>query len=271
MDKTFFSTIAGAFVALLGVLLTLRANQKTFETNLREEREKVARDREYSAKHKAFLTASEAVTRFILLYISLPDRELPKNGTTSEEVSAMSVSLNALHFFCGIDTIRQTTALSQTLSRSFSEAMKLKLSAMFLDEDLKGIDIRISGLEKSNELLQQEILAMLGADPPSRLLISHRQQVATNYQVIADFHAKKGELFKQKYAATEKCRDAIMSNLPKVYEGLKEVLLMARQELGFPIEASEYSTIISESAASSQASVNSLLQEVRAQVLERIS
>jgi len=270
MDKTFYSTIAGAFIALLGVLVTLRANHKTFEANLREEREKVARDREYSAKHKAFLAASEAVSRFVLLYIALPDRDLPKNGAPIEEVTAIDSVINALHFFCGVEAIRRTTALSQTLSTSFSEAIKLKLPAMFLDEDIKGLDIRITGLEKSNEVLQQEILVMLGADPANRLLVSHRQQVAENYEKISAFHAQKGELFKQKFAATEKCRDATMKNLPRVYEGLREVLLIARQELGFPIDAEEYSKLIAEATAAAQTSVKSLLQEVREQVLLKI-
>lgn len=65
----------------------------------------------------------------------------------------------------------------------------MKLPAMFLDEDLKGLDIRITALERSNELLQQEILVMLGADPSNRLLVPHRQLVAENYEKISAFHA----------------------------------------------------------------------------------
>lgn len=269
MNEAFFSTIAGAFVALLGVLLTLRANQKIFETNLREEREKIARDREYTAKHKAFLAASEAVTRFAIFFSSIPDRDLPQNGSTPDEITEISVSLNALHFFCGIDTIRCTASLNQTLGEAYSEAIRLKLPSIFLVEELKNLDIKISGLEKLNKQIQKEILAVLNSDPSNSLLLSYNQQAAANHEMLANSYAKRSELIKEKYAANEKCRDAVIKNLPLVYEGVKGLLLMARQELDFQIEAGEYSAIISEATNVAQVSTKSFLNEVRAQVLER--
>lgn len=271
MNQAFFSTIAGAFVALLGVLLTLRANQKTFETNLREERDKIARDREYTAKHKAFLAASEAITRFAIFFSSIPDRDLPKNGITPDEITEISVSLNALHFFCGIETIRCTASLNQTLGEAYSEAIKSKLPAIFLDEELKNLDIKISGLEKLTKQIQKEILAILNSDPSNPLLFSYNQQAAANHELLANSYGEKSELIKVKYAAIEKCRDAVIKDLPLVYEGVKELLLMARQELDFQIEAGEYSKIISEATIVAQASTKSFLNEVRAQVHEKYS
>lgn len=270
MDKTFLSTIAGGLLSLVGVLIVLRQNQATFERNLKEEREKIVQEREYSAKHKAFLAASEAVTHFILYYVSLPEKELPKDGSIAQEVSAMSVSLSALHFFCGVETIRRTTALSQAMSVAFSEAMKSKLPVFFLDEEIKGVGIRIVGLEKINDQLREEIIAILRSDPSSQLLISHRQQIADNSEAISRLCSTKCELIKKKYEAAEKCRNVVMSGLPAVQEGLREVLLMARNELGFPIDADEYRSLISEATAKAQTSFSDLLHSVREEVLEKI-
>jgi hypothetical protein len=99
MNGTVLATITGALGAFLGVLLTLRANQRNFETNLREEREKAREEREFLAKHKALLSAAESVTRFLNYYMTLSDRELPKDGTIPDEVSEMAVTLNRLHFY----------------------------------------------------------------------------------------------------------------------------------------------------------------------------
>ena len=81
----FFTTIAGALVALLGVLLTLRWNQKAHEENLREEREKKREEREFTAKQESLLYAAESVTRFLTYYVTIPDRELAQDGSVANE------------------------------------------------------------------------------------------------------------------------------------------------------------------------------------------
>ena len=270
MNDTFFATIAGAFVALLGVLLTLRANQRNFETNLREEREKVREEREFLAKHNALLSAAESVTRFLNYYMTLSDRELPKDGTIPDEVSEMAVTLNRLHFYCGMDTIKRSIAMSQILSRSYTQALKAKMPSMFIAEDIKVIDLQIATMEKMNSQLQQEIVALLSTDYSSPLLISHRQQLATNFKSIAELHAKKTDLIKAKYHATEACRDVIVKDLKEVYEALCNILLMARRELAFPIDEREYTTMLTKVAESTFANMESLLDEIRAEIAQKL-
>lgn len=270
MDKSLCATLIGAVIALIGVVFTLRANQKIFEANLKEERDKIARDKEYNAKHKALIAASEALTSYLQFYITLPDRHLSGNGEIPEEVRSVSVSLSALHFFCGIDTIRKTTVVSQTMAYSFFEALKIKLQGDFLSEDIKSYDHMIADIKKSNRLLEKEMLTMVESNPSNITLAAHRKQYSDNINQIELFNNKKCELVKQRYGITEKCRDVIMNNLPKIYEGLQEVLLLARQELGFPIDAEEYSAIISEATATALSLTNNMLREIRAQVLLKI-
>ena len=270
MNSTLFATIAGAFVALVSVLLTLRANQRNLETNLREEREKAREERKFLAKHKAILSAADSVTRFLNYYMTLSDRELPTDGIIPDAVSEMAVTLNRLHFYCGIDTIKQSMTMSQILSRSYAQAVKAKMPSMFIAEDIKGIDLQIAAMEKINGQLQQEIVALLSADYSSPLLVSHRQQLANNFKSIAELHAKKTELIKAKYHATEACRNVIVKDLKGVYEALCNVLLMARRELAFPIDEREYTTMLTQVTESTLADIESLLDEIRIEIAKKL-
>ncbi len=270
INGTVLATITGALGAFLGVLLTLRANQRNFETNLREEREKAREEREFLAKHKALLSAAESVTKFLNYYMTLSDRELPKDGTIPDEVSEMAVTLNRLHFYCDMDTIKQSIAMSQILSRSYTQALKAKMPSMFIAEDIKVIDLQIAAMEKMNSQLQQEIVALLPADYSSPLLVSHRQQLATNFKSIAELHAKKTDLIKAKYHATEACRNVIIKDLKEVYKALCNVLLMARRELAFPIDEREYTTMLTQVTESTLTNMESLLDEIRTEIAQKL-
>jgi hypothetical protein len=259
MNETFFATIAGAFVALLGVLISLN-----------EERKKAKEEREFLAKHKALVSAAESVTRFIGYYTTLADSELPKNGIIPNEVADMSVALNNLHFYSNIDTIKHSLAMSQILHKAYINALKAKMPSMFIAEDIKAIDIQILGFEKMNSQIQQEILALLSADSTSPLIVSHRKQLAINYEKMAEFYERKGTLVKTKYHATEACRDVIKKDLKEVHEALVNVLLMARKELAFPIDEAQYKTMLNQATESALASMDDLFKEVRAEVEKKL-
>jgi hypothetical protein len=237
---------------------------------LREERKKAREEREFIAKHKALASAAESVTRFLNYYMTLPDRELPKDGTIPNEVAEMSVALNSLHFYSDIDTIKHSIAMSQILNRSYINVLKAKMPSMFIAEDIKAVDIQILGFEKMNNQVQQEILALLSKDPANPLIISYRKQLATNYEKMAEFYEKKTVLIKTKYHATEACRDVIKKDLKEVYETLVNVLLMARKELAFPIDEVQYKTMLNQATESALASMDDLFKEVRAEVEKKL-
>jgi hypothetical protein len=271
MSESFYSTIAGAFVSLLGVLIVLRANQQNFEGNIREERRKAKEEREFHAKHGALLVASESVIRFIAYYVSLPDRDLSQNGIESEEITNLGVALNALHFYCGIETITQSTRLLNVLNNVVSEALKSKMPSLFVGEELKSIDIQISDLEKMNTGIQQEILSLLQSGNNNALLVTQREQAAKNYNTIAELHGSKVELIKSKYVLTENCRDVIMKNIRYVHESCRDVLLLSRRELSFPIDEDEYTKIMDASIDTSVNNFDDLIAEIRKQVMEKIA
>lgn len=268
--ESFYAVIFGAIISLLSVLITLRWNQKLHEGNLREERRKTKEGREFSAKQDALLSASEAVTRFIAYYLSLADRILPSDGSTAEEVVEMSVALNRLHFYCSLETIEKSIQLNQVLTVAVTDTLKAKMASAFINEDLKVIDLQISAFEKMNAGIQEEIKAIFQSDHQNPLIISHREQLAKNYRMIADLHGKKTELIKQKYIETEKCRDVISRHLKSIYEALLDTLLLARQELSFPIDQERYKAIMVEHTDLISRNLEECLAEIRKQVLAKM-
>jgi len=268
--ESFWAVIVGAIISLSGVLITLRWNQKLHENNLREERRKTKKDREFSAKQGALLAACEAVTRFISYYLSLADRILPSNGYAAEEVTEMSVAMNRLHFYCGLETIEKSIQLSQVLTVAVTDALKAKMESAFIHAELKGIDFQISSLEKWNLSIREEIKAIFQSDPKNSLIISHREQVAKNSQEIANLSSKKPQLIKQKYIETEKCRDVISRHLKSIYEALLDALLLARQELSFSIDQERYKAIMVEHTDLMSRNLGECLAEIRKQVLAKM-
>lgn len=270
MYAVFFATIIGALVSFLGVILTLRYNQRNFETNLREEREKTKKEREFTAKHKALVLAADSVVRFLQYYMTLPDRELPKDGTIPAEVAEMGVALNGLHFYCDIETIKHSVAMSQILSTAYSNVLKTKITPIFIAEEIKVVDLQIVEIKTINSQLQQEILVLLSSNPSNPLLTPHRQQLAVNFKKIAEFQERKVNLIKTKYYATEACRDVIRKDLEGVYGALCRVLLMARRELSFPIDEKQYSTMLSGATEIALANIDSLYKEIRSQIAKKL-
>ena len=118
--ELFFATLIGACVSLLGVVLTLRHNQKAHEENLREERKKIKEEKEFRAKQEALIQASEAFTRFLTYFITLPDRQLPQDGNVPPEVTELGVAINKLHFYCSLNTIKSSVHLSRILNKVYS-------------------------------------------------------------------------------------------------------------------------------------------------------
>jgi len=268
--ESFVGVIVGALISLASVLLTLRWNQKLHENDLREERRKIKEEREFSSKQAAFMSVSEALTRFLSYYGSLPDRILPGGGTVPEVINELSVAFTRLHFYCELETIEKLTSLKQILNEAYSEAIKAKMPSAFIAGDLKDIDVRKSALEKMNTRVQEEIRAMLQSDPENPLLASHHEQLARNFQDMADLEGQRCELVKRMCVETEKCRDVVIANLRTIYESSRDVLLLARRELSFAIDQERYRMTIDKYRESMERTVEEFLAEVRKQAQERM-
>lgn len=262
----FFATVIGAFVSMLGILITLRINQKIHNENIKEERHKIIENREFLAKQDALMKAAESVSRFIIYYTTLADRSLPSDGTVDKETIEMTISLNRLHFYCSLDTIEKSIQLSKILESAVLEAIRAKLPSAFIIEELKVIDFQISFLEKMNIRTQEEIKAILQSGTKDPIMVNHRQHLADNSRLIADLQPKRLDLIKQKYIETEKCRDVINNNLKVIYETLRDVLLIARQELSFPINKERYREIIDNQIESTTNNLERMFKDIRKQI-----
>jgi len=266
----FYGVIAGSIISLAGVLITLRWNQKLHEMNLKEERRKIKEEREFSSKRDAFLSAFEALSRYIYYYISVPDRILPSDGTISEEVVKCDITFNRLHCYCELETIEELTRLDQILYEAWVEVVKAKLPSAFTDVDIKDIEVRISGIEKINTGVQDEITVMLQSNPENPLLESCYNKKVDNLQQIRDLLSQRTELIKRRYEETEKCRDVVAANLKNINESLRDILLLARRELSFAIEHEKYRTITDKKMKSMERISKGFLAECRRQMQERM-
>jgi hypothetical protein len=260
----------GALLALLGVLLTLRWNQQTHESNLAEERRKQREEREFVAKQDALMRASDAVVRFITYFVSVPDREIEQGGKVSANVTELGIALNRLHFYCKLETIERSVELGRILNLAFSAAMKARVAGGFIAGDISGLEILISSLERRNELAHQEVVALLQRDPTNPLIRTHREHLATNYAQLSELHAKRSELLKKKYSANEACRDVVTDQLPRVFEAVRDVLVFAREELGFALEKERYVKLMTDHTNKVVLSLTELMSDIRRQVHERM-
>ena len=108
------------------------------------------------------------------------------------------------------------------------------------------------------------------SDPQSPIIVSHRNQLAKNFQRISECHARKVDLFKKKYHETEKCRDVVAKHLKTIYEASRDVLLLAREELDFPIDEPRYKSIMDESVESMEKNLKDLYVHIRSEVEKKM-
>jgi len=267
---TLFGALIGAVVSLLGVYLTLRHNQKVHEGIIKEERKKRSEEREFRAKQESLIQASEAFARFLTYFISIPDRQLPQDGSVAPEVAELSVALNKVHFYCSLNTIEKSTHLGQVLNEVVSDVMKAKMPSAFISEEIKAIDIEISGLERANAVIQEEIRALLFSEPQSPIIFNHRNQLVQNFQRISECYGRKTDLLRKKYLETENCRDVVAKHLKTIYEASRDVLLLAREELDFPIDEARYRKIMDDGIEAMGKNLEELFAHIRSEVEKKI-
>jgi hypothetical protein len=264
------SAIIGGLITLAGVLLTLRWNERSNQSRLMEERRKTKEEREFASKQAAFMAASEAAIRYIHYFLSLADRPLPTDGAVVEEVTDLAVALSRLHFYCGIETVEKAIQLGRVLDNALAEALTAKMAPSFSTEDLKCIEVQLSGFENTNAHIQEEIVAMLQSDPQNPLLVSHRERSAEVYEEMAALCERKCEIIRQQFVETEKCRDAIQRNTRAIYEASRDVLLLARRELSFPIDEARYKDVMDQYLGEGAKQSADMFTELRRQCLQKM-
>lgn len=266
--KDLIPILIGASITFLSVLFTLRHNQKLHEQALREEREKAKEEREFQAKQDALLGASEAICRFIDYFGRIPDIALEGGGKSVPESVNMGIALNKLHFYCTLPTITAVTKLGNSLNTALCAVLAAKVPAELERSKTQGIDVRIKGLEKSAASVEANNLALLASNPNSPIIEHNHKQLADIHGESADFWRQKDEVFRSQTQLTEKCRDVMASHLPQIYKALRDILLLARDELSFDIEKEEYLKLMEESTQKVLSELQVTFDTIRNQINE---
>lgn len=264
--KDLIPLLLGASISFLSVLFTLRHNQKLHEDALRKERDKTKEEREFIAKQDALLGASEAICRFLDYYVRIPNLTLAGDGKSIPEVANLGITLNKLHFYCSLPTIRSATKFGQIINSAHSAVLTSKMAAEIERGNIQGIDIRIQGLEKTAASIGEEIKVLLSSDPDSSMIIYHREQLAKVHGDSAEFWRQRSEVFLKQMQLTEQCRDVMASHLAQIYEALRDILILARDELSFDIEKEEYLKLMEDSTQEVLGEMHRMFDTVRSQV-----
>ena len=268
--ETLLGVFIGGFISLVGVILTLRWNQKLHEENLREERRKTKEEREFSAKKDSLMSACEALARLIDYYFLIPDKNLPKDGNMPKEFTDLNVAFNRLHFYCSMETIEKTSRLSNVLGKAFIEALTARLKSGFIEIDIETIEQEISYLEKWNTSIRDEINALFQSEPENPLHVYNRELLAKNLRKMGDLSGKKCELIELKFVETEKCRDVVFSHIKTIYKSMSKVLMLARKELSFPIDEKKYRDLIVESIEETEKVLKEFFTSIRNQFADKM-
>jgi hypothetical protein len=234
------------------------------------DRQKRREENEFRLKQEAFFDAAEAVQRFFIYYMTIPDRTLPRAGKTDTEAVEVSIALNKLHFFCSLGTITCVTKFNALMGRSVTDAVAAKMLSGFIAEDVKVLDMRIASYEATNAQLQQETEILLQSDPNNPLIARYKHQRADTFRLIAECHGRKSELAKAQYAETEKCRNVVSQNLMPLSEIARELLLLARDELKFDIDRDAYHALMEQSANEGQQRLTNFIETIRSEVNGRM-
>lgn len=234
------------------------------------DRQKRREEDEFRLKQEVFFDASEAVHRFLMYFMSIPDRPFPKDGKTDTEAVEVSIALNKLHFFCSLETITCVTKFSALMGKAVAEAVAAKMPSGFIAEDIKILDMQIAGYEATDARLQQEIELLLQSAPTNLLIARYKQKMADNFSLMAGCHGRKSELAKEQYVEIEKCRDVVFKYLLPLSEISRELLLLARDELKFDIDRDAYHSLMEQTAHEGNQRLETFIDSIRAQVNERM-
>jgi hypothetical protein len=270
ISEALASALIGAIIPLAGVLWTIQYGYLQFREGLLADREKTVEERAYAAKQAAFMAATDATARFINYLFTLPESEIIP-GKVAPEIEEMTIALSKLHYYCGMETIKKCIEVAEAFSLSAAEVAKAKLESLFLAGDMKGIEVRLGGLQTMIDRLNAQILAAGQVNPHDPQIAFWRNQAAGFYGQAGELYRQKAELDLAKYRATEKCRDVMIGQMRRLYDLQVELLILARRELEFKIPESEYRQLMQANSQKMFTKTDELIGEIRAQVNKKLS
>src|SRR5690606_18126191 len=118
---------------------------------------------------------------------------------------------------------------------------------------------------------QQEISALLQSKPESQQIPIHRNQLADHYRSISELHDSRAAKLIEKYHATESCRDEMKKAIKGIYVAQLEFLILARGELGFDLDSQRYANFMNEQTNQMIVHLESLIDDIRAKVLDKLN
>ncbi len=260
-----------ALISLAGVLFTLSRNQRQHDNSIAAERQKSREEKEFAAKQKSLMRATECTVKFLHYLVSLPVRELPANGETDPALQEIGAAFFELHFYCSVETIKEVNKLNVILTKAALDVSTIKTDSVLLISFIKAIESRIDSVEKRYDIVSAEIASILKTDAKSPLVSFYIKELGKHEKELVELRNHKSDLMKSNYRAVESCRDELIKHLGSIADGVATIMVLARKELNFPVDEKLYLAMMKEMTQTQFENMNSAITAIRNKILSAIN
>ncbi len=139
----FLSEVAlTSFIALIGVVYTIRDSNSQLIKKLDHDSNQRDRDRDMALRREIYLNATEAMSQWKVLLSKLCDLELPQSKI-NEELCVISSALSKIEVVADNKTIQVISRLSSELTSANLELISKRSTLMFLKIDVDVLEVSI--------------------------------------------------------------------------------------------------------------------------------
>lgn len=235
-----WAAIAGAALALGGVLLTNRNNRQQLVASLEHDSEQRNRERELALKRDIYVPAAEGVNRLVRLIYSMNDLDLSNDQLVLEQKEA-STAIARLQVVASNELIQATNVFMHAFNLAYME-MILK-RAPLIDNKIK-MDLVEGVLKNVNQdqdrLIEYMRQANLSGSPDQNAMNMLNRSFEYGQTRRTELSAQHQKLWVEQGHARLTLSDACFSEGVKLSNLVPPMLFAARRELEMPIDEAVY-------------------------------
>lgn len=229
IPATLWGIVIGSFIALGGVYLTNRAQDRRQQAQLAHDRELRNRDREFALRRDVYLAASEAMSACTLSIVQFGNLDIPHDQVVAGYIDKLP-SIAKIDVIASEQTVRAVREFIGELGAAYMRLSPKRIT----------LDVQKRQLNRLQEQAQR---------------ISGPAIAENAKQIVAAAKSLTGQLKFQ-----EECNAEVL----RLSRLLISVLLSVRSELELPLDEAGYRNVVEASLKKQEAGLKDLLQPVQA-------
>lgn len=259
------SALIVAVITLGGLRMQIRNENRRLEKRLEHERDEKRVERTMDMKREAFMTVCEGLTLGSQFLSKFADQEISQEKH-QQLVSQIAPRLNRVHLIANDSTIQALVKAYDFFVNSVVELESLRVPLRMRRFDREATDKALA----EQQQLEQEILAKLaelGEGTTNvtlqKFLTDRLNSIRTDISGLQTRSKDlSGMIFQMQMDVTSKSTGAALE-----FENYStKAILSMRAELGFPIDAEQYETLLRGSRAKMKALVDKFIAELPSKV-----